>query len=202
MLATLEAPIVQRPSPQKLTSDAPPMLSPELACTAAARDDWFAVETENRFEKSLAWKLLEAGLPYYLPLVEVVRRVAHFKRTLVLPLFPNYLFVAGAELSPATMFCRSTRGVLNILRVPAQRQLRRELASIEIALHANPSLEVVDIDSVGLHVRVTGGAFEGLEGYTADFYESRGMARVIVQVEMLGKGTPLDIDRSDLELIP
>lgn len=175
------------------------MLTPLADCTAQVAGDWFAVEVFSRHEKALAWELHDLGLPYYLPLVQRVKRVGvrGEKRTLILPLFPNYIFAAGES---AEQYIREeVEGVMNILQFPSQKQLRRELSSLEIALHANPKLEICDIDTVGQRVRVSGGRFEGVEGYVENFYDSRGMVRVIVRVEMLGKGTPLDIDRSDLE---
>lgn len=57
-----------------------------------------------------------------------------------------------------------------------------------------------DIDTVGQMVKVTGGAFEGIEGLTEEFHNRSGMIRVVIRVATLG-GVSLDIDRSDLELI-
>lgn len=181
-----------------LSADAPPMLTPLASCVAAVPHAWWVIETQSKYEKSLAWKLLEKQLPYYLPLVMREKMISGVRRRNVVPLFDNYIFVAS---DAGLQFCRESRCVLNILAVTMQKRLVNELSSLEIALFANPRLEVCDIDTVGQRVRVTGGRMEGIEGEIENFYESKGMVRVIVKIEMLGKGTQFDVDRSDLELI-
>ena len=142
---------------------------------------------------------MEKQLPYYLPLVLREKMISGVRRRNVLALFPNYLFIAG---DAALEFCRESRCVLNVLTVAMQKQLVNELSSLEIALFANPRLEVCDIDTIGQRVRVTGGRMEGVEGEIEKIHPpSRGMVRVILKINMLGKGTQFEVDRSDLELI-
>lgn len=178
-------------------TDVPPMLPPWLACVAEVSDRWWVIETQTKYEKSLAWKLLAKELPYYLPLTVRVKMYGSVRRKSVLPLFSNYIFVAGED---GLEFCRDAKCVLNILTIGMQKRFINELSSLEIALFGNPRLEICDIDTVGQKVKVTGGAFEGLTGEVESFHNQSGMTRVVIRVATLGCAA-LDVDRSDLESI-
>lgn len=206
MLATLEAPAVPD-VPRRTPKAAPPMLH-GADCVAQLPHEWFVVHTQSQREKALASELVDEDLPYYLPLVRVVRRVRGERRVSELPLFSHYLFGCGKR---AADYCRQSRHVLALIPLhngdrpdlvaKAQRQLVNELSSLEIALFAKPDLDTSELIRAGKRVRVLWGPFEGLTGVVEDLHESKGVVRVYVQISMMGRAVTMDIDRSDLETV-
>lgn len=184
------------------------MLSPRADCTAAVKGRWFVAEVQTKYEKALAWDCLALGVDYYLPLVLREKIISGVKRRNIIPLFPNYFFGNGEG---AEKLCRESRHVLNLLTVGNQTQLRTELTNIEIALFVNPRLEICDVHCKGQKVRVVSGPFEGVEGEVEKLKDAdgehdalaspRGMVRVYIKCEILGQGTRLDVQRSDVVAI-
>lgn len=188
-------PVLHREQP---ASDAPPMLTPQADCAAQVQGRWWVAEVQTHHEKPLAWRLLELGLDYYLPLRRLETKIAGVRRRKIVPALPNYMFIAG---DGSEKYCRESRYVFNLLYVSNQAKLRRELSSLEIAIFANPSLELIDVCAKGEYVRVTGGIHEGSEGWV-DTKLSHGIVRLVLTVGMFGKGAILEIDKSFLEPTP
>jgi transcription antitermination factor NusG len=193
--------------PHRSNQIAPPMLH-GADCVAQLPRQWFVVHTQSQREKALAAEMVDEDLPYYLPLVRVVRRVRGERRVSELPLFSHYLFACGKA---AQDYCRQSRHVLALLPLhngdrpdlvdKAQRQLVDELSSLEIALYAKPDLEVADVPKKGQRVRVLWGPFEGMEGVTEGAHEAKGVVRVYVQISIMGRAVTMDVDRGDLETL-
>lgn len=181
----------------ELRDDAPYMLTPLAACVAELPHAWCLVATRSRREKAMAWELIELQLPYYLPLTDLYTGAGHGRRRVIRPLFAGYMFVCGVE---AEGYCRSSPKTCGVQTIGSgsQRQLVRELSSLEIALHANPHLESCPVNRTGQRVRVTAGSFEGVEGRVEKFRDQLGDCRVIINIGLWG-GSSVEVDRRNLE---
>lgn len=60
------------------------------------RKDWLVLWTESRAEKKVAERIAAQGIEAWLPTVTERHRWSDRWRTVVLPLFPGYLFARGA----------------------------------------------------------------------------------------------------------
>src|SRR5437762_855646 len=77
--------------------DNPPMFPPGVQNVCALEGDWWVVHTKSRFEKALAFDLLDRDISYYLPMVQRTTMSGGRKRRLMMPLFPSYLFLCGSD---------------------------------------------------------------------------------------------------------
>src|SRR4051812_23320442 len=79
--------------PNYRLSENPPSIFPgsDIADLVASAPTWWLVSTANNREKKVAWHFLDAGIPYFLPMVE---RKDEWRRRNLFPLFPGYLFAA------------------------------------------------------------------------------------------------------------
>lgn len=138
---------------------------PRLGCAFTLEEipgDWRAAQVKANCEKRLAFDLLHRQIPYYLPMGESVTRSGRKTRVTLVPLFKGYLFIA-----PPTDDCSAafdTHRTLKVIPIKNQLRFRRELANVERALNACPRLEPCPFAVEGATVRVSRGAFEGVEG--------------------------------------
>lgn len=166
----------------------------ELKAATTTQAAWHVLHTRSRQEKALVRALDAAGIDCYLPLVECVRYHGHRKRTVAMPLFSNYVFVHGTI--EATYHAVATNRVANVIPVPDQAGLARDLEQIRLALRGGATLEPTDYLRIGRRVRVISGPFQDVEGLIEDRPRPD---RLILQIDTLGRAASLEIDASLLE---
>ena len=149
---------------------------------------WYVVQTHAHAEAKASWHLQRQGFEIYLPKYLKKRRHARRTQTVIVPLFPRYLFVAVDMTSQRWQSIGSTIGVTRLVcdgdrpaAVPVavfEALKRREDANGLIQLDQKPQF------SPGDKVCVRDGAFQecfGLyEGMTSN-------ERVTVLLELLGR---------------
>jgi transcription termination/antitermination protein NusG len=157
---------------------------------------WHLLHTRSRQEKALAETLTSRGIGVFLPLVDVTRTYGRRKVNVDLPLFPGYLFLKGV-LDDAYEADR-TRRVAGIIEVPDQEKLTQELRNISVALLARVPLDPYPFLKAGVKVVVRSGPLAGMQGVV----ESRlKRDRLILQIDVLGQATSLEIDGALLDII-
>ena len=161
---------------------------------ATAADRWMVLWTKSRQEKALARFLQAKGLNFYLPLIERVTFVRGRKLTSAVPLFPGYVFLAGNNEDGYAAL--TTKRVCQVIKVPDQARLMEELEQIRSALSDGAGLELYPYAVVGRRCRVVKGPFIGIEGMVTD---RLGPGRLVLQVNIIGRGASLEIDADILE---
>ncbi|MCY2953931.1 MAG: antitermination protein NusG [Planctomycetota bacterium] len=162
----------------------------------ASRGLWHVLHTMSRQEKALARDLSALAIAYYLPLIREVKYYRGRKATVEVPLFAGYIFLRGT-LEEAYAADRTGR-VAGIIRVVDQEQLEWELVNLHQALSSGESLRRHPFLRKGARVEVKSGPLRGLQGVIED---CSGRNRLILQVEMLGRGISLEIEGSLLEAV-
>lgn len=174
--------------------DNPTPLPPGIERPGTIGGEWFVAHAKPRMEKALAWDLVARGVAYYLPLVRRTYMSGGRRRTVLTPLFPSYVFIAGTPEDRLTAL--QTKRIVHVLPVPQQKQLASELNAIHAALSANIDLDVYPHVAVGRRVRVSRGPMRGVEGIVV---RDENVARIVLQVTMIGSGASLEINAADLE---
>jgi hypothetical protein len=174
----------------------PPMAYPEGLALPEYPGLWSVAHTKSRNEKALAHDLLAKGIPYFLPMTLNIRR--HRQRTFksLLPVFTGYLFFCGKELERVEVL--RTNRVAGVIDVVDQGKLVAELSQIDRALRVGAPLLPHDYIRKGQWCRVIAGPLMGLEGIVLDV---RKVTRLILQIEMLGQATCVEIDMQMIEPI-
>ena len=163
---------------------------------AAVEGRWHLIHTRSRQEKALSETLSAQGIAYFLPLANIARNYAGRRVHVELPLFPGYVFVKGS-LEQAYVADRTKR-VAGIIQVVDQEKISRELRNLAVALASRVQLDPYPFLRVGVKVSVRCGPLAGLEG----IIESRNRRdRLILQVDVLGQATSLEIDGAILDVI-
>jgi len=168
---------------------------PHIHC-ADGSQNWHALFTRHQHENTVARSLSSKGHDVYLPLYCSVHRWQDRAKELWLPLFPCYVFVHGGM--DRQMQILTTPGMIHIVgwgghpAVVPQAQLDAVRQILESTLHVEPHAFL----RTGDRVRVTSGPLLGLEGVLT---RTKGAARLVVSMEMLGRSAAVEIDASQVE---
>jgi transcription termination/antitermination protein NusG len=159
-----------------------------------AHEQWFILHTLSNQEKLLAEAMAAMDVGYFLPLRRVVKVQGRNRSHVLTPLFPSYVFMRGT-LDDVYQADRTKR-VAGIVRVFDQERLESEIRSIHMALINDAVLAPHPTLKTGIRVEVRAGPFRGMRGMIQDRTRDD---RLILQVEVLGQATSLEIDGSLLE---
>jgi len=160
--------------------------------------NWYSLFTHHQHEKSVALALSNKGYEIYLPLYRSLRRWRDRAKVLWLPLFPGYVFIC--EGMDRQLPILTTPGIVRIVgwgghpEIVLQSQLNavRQMVESRLAVETHPFLQRGD------RVRVKTGPLMGLEGM---LIRQKGVARLVVSMEMLGRSAAVEIDVSNVERI-
>ena len=177
-------------------SDNPPLIWPEVESLRDFTGEWWVVHTKSRNEKALAHDLIRRQISYFLPMTWKVRRKSRRTIRSLLPLFGGYLFFCGGE-NDRTEVLRTDR-VANLIKVNDQDKLINELLQIQQALGAGAPLIPDKYVKAGQKCKVIAGPLLGLEGVVAT---TRGVTRLVLQVDMLGQAASVEIDIDMIEVL-
>ena len=159
-----------------------------------ADEQWFILHTLSNQEKALAGAMAAMDVGYFLPLRRVVRVQGRNRTQSLTPLFPSYLFIRG-QLDDVYRADRTKR-VASIVRVFDQQRLESEIRIIHMALMNEGVVSPHPYLKNGILVEVRSGPFRGMRGLIQDRTRDD---RLILQIEVLGQATALEIDGSLLE---
>ena len=159
-------------------------------------DQWWVAHTKSRNEKALAQDLIGKNISYFLPMSwRAHRRKGRTFRSLV-PLFSGYLFFCGQENQRIEVL--RTNRVANLIEVKDQRKLVAELLQVEQALRAGASLLPHKYIKAGQLCRVIAGPLADLQGIIV---KTKGSARLVLQIDMLGQATSAEIEADMIEIL-
>lgn len=166
--------------------------------SGACAQNWYALHTRHQHEKSVASALSNKNHEIYLPLHRCARQWQDRPKQIWLPLFPCYVFIR--EGMDRQLQIVTTPGVLNIVGwggrpaiVPqAQLDAVRQIIESCLTIETHPYLQCGD------RVRVKTGPLMGLEGILT---RKKGLARLVISMELLGRSAGVEIDVSNVERI-
>ena len=159
---------------------------------------WHALYTRHQHEKMVAQTLTGKGFEVFLPQYTTVHRWKDRNKNVVLPLFPNYVFIHGGLDRMLNIV--TTPGVHSLISwggrpavVPAEEidAVRRVLES-QLPVEPHPYLQCGDL------VRIKCGALEGIQGILIRRTRS---VRLVLSVEMLSKSASVEVDISMVERV-
>ena len=177
-------------------SENPPIAPPGIDSVARLEGDWWVAHTKARFEKAFAWDMLHLRVGYFLPMMERVRVSGGRKRHVLAPLFTSYVFFCGTDVDRHNAM--ATGRLCQTIPVPDRAKFVVEITAIEKALTGGAVLDPYPQIAVGTRCRVIAGPFQGMEGVVV----RRGkLARMVLQVSMLGQGAAVEIDADLLESV-
>jgi transcription antitermination factor NusG len=166
--------------------------------SASGEPNWYALFTRHQHEKSVAFALSNKSYEVYLPLYRSVRRWQDRAKALWLPLFPCYVFIR--EGMDRQLQILTTPGLIHIVKWGGCPAIvpKSQLNAIRQIVECCPNVETHPYLQAGDRVRVKSGPLTGLEGILT---RKKGVARLVVSMEMLGRSAAVEIDVLNVERI-
>lgn len=154
---------------------------------------WWALHLRPRSEKSLSRQLLRKHVSFFLPLYE--RRRCIQRRTVCsyLPLFPGYLFLRGKD--DAMQIAMETNLVVGSIFIDDQRKFVEELSLILRLMRSGSALSPTERLQPGMPAEIISGPLAGIRGKILQKKGAR-VLRFVIEVELLQRGTSVEIDSS------
>jgi transcription antitermination factor NusG len=177
-------------------SENPPIAWPEDKPLREYVGKWWVAHTKSRNEKALAWQLVKKQISYFLPMtLKVAKNKGRTTRSM-LPLFTGYLFFCATEEQRIEVL--QTNRLANMIEVTETETFINDIEPIERLLRQGESLTPHDYIKEGQKCRVIAGPLLGTEGIVEKTPEHM---RLVLQVDMLGQATSVDIEADMIELI-
>ncbi len=158
---------------------------------------WLALHTRPRAEKTLARKLLQGEIDFFLPLYKRQWRNRGRLFSSYLPLFPGYVFLHGDN--EARLRALETNLVAQVLTVTDQAQLVEDLRRVYQMVDSGLSLTPEQRLLPGTPVEIVKGPLAGSYGKVL---RNGGKLRLVVEVQFLNQGVSVDIESWMLREVP
>jgi|SRR5579875_459001 len=157
---------------------------------------WHALYTRHHHEKTVALTLKAKGFEVFLPLYSAFSRWKDRTKTVLLPLFPCYVFLQGGlDRRLEVVSTAGIHGFVSFAGAPASIPCN-EINAIRRVVEQRIGIEPHPFIKCGDRVRVKAGPLEGIEGILV---RKKNLARLILSVEMLGKSAAVEVDASLVE---
>ncbi len=151
---------------------------------------WSLLYTRSRREKDLMRHLLARGLPFYGPCAKkTYRSPAGRARTSWLPVFTNYVFLAGGP--EECSIAKESSCISSVIPIADPAELVEDLRRVAKLISCDAPVQVEDMISAGEPVRIKSGPFAGCEGMVT---QRRGRHVLTVTVRTIGQSVSVAID--------
>lgn len=159
---------------------------------------WHALYTRHHHERVVAQALSGKGFEVFLPQYRAVHQWKDRQKDMMLPLFPNYVFVHGGLDRMLNIV--TTPGVHSVVgwgarpaNIPSE-----EIEAVRRLVESPVPVEPHSFVNCGDRVRVVAGPLKGIEGILVR--RTRG-ARLVLSVQMLSKAASVEVDLNAVEPI-
>lgn len=156
---------------------------------------WYVAYTFPKAEKKVQIKLDTIGVQSYLPLHQVIKSWSDRKKKLIVPLFPNYIFVYTSEKKRNELF--TIKEIVKYVSFGGKPAIVNDsiVSVLKNILKENVEVDIVEDIKVGACVKITHGPFTGAEGKVVN---RNGKTRLIVQIDALQRAVAINISASDV----
>ncbi|HEV2175934.1 MAG TPA: UpxY family transcription antiterminator [Terriglobia bacterium] len=163
---------------------------------------WYALYTRHQHERAIAAMLAGKGFEIFLPLSIVVHHWKDRRKTVVLPVFPCYVFLRGGLGGGVERRSQvvSTPGVYSFVGAGGHPAVipQPEIDAIRRTVDAGVGIEPHPFLKSGDWVRVITGPLEGIEGVLV---RQKGLCRLVLSVELLQKSVAVEVEAEAVEKI-
>ncbi len=157
---------------------------------------WYALYTRYQHERLVARVLSNKDINVFLPLYSTVHQWKDRAKTVILPLFPCYLFVCGGL--DRRLDILNTPGVHGFVGAAGKPAVipKEEVEAVRRVVERNIRVEPHPFLRCGDAVRVKWGPLAGIEGILV---RKKNLFRLVLRVELLEKFVAVEVDVSMVE---
>ena len=158
---------------------------------SVSRHPWYALTVKHHHEKTVAQALDGRGVQHYLPLYRSFHRSAGRTQSVMLPLFPGYIF-ASFDLSQRlpVLTIPSVGSIVCIGRAPAPIT-ESDLESIETMIQSGLNVAPHEAFIEGEQVRIDRGPLQGVCG---TLVANKPNYRLVISIPLLQRAVAAEVD--------
>ena len=162
------------------------------------KEQWYAVQTRARHEKSVAYRFEERGITTFLPLQTEVHRWSDRKKIVQLPLFSCYVFAKIRPTNVDRLRLLQVDGVLALVGTRGEGTPipDDQIESVRILLQQQVEWRAHPFLKVGQRVRIRSGALDGMEGILVS---STGDRTLVVSVNAIQRSLAVRLEGYEVE---
>jgi transcription antitermination factor NusG len=170
------------------------------AIIARGIENWYAVQTRARHERTVAQRLSDKGVTHFYPTITEIHRWSDRKKIVELPLFSCYLFV---RLAPNNEELQKVLRIDSVLGFVGTSKLGNpipdeQIDAVRILVNEQLPYSCHPFLKTGQRVRIKSGALDGLEGI---LLSRKGDRKLIISVDAMQRSLAVQIDGYDVEPI-
>jgi transcriptional antiterminator NusG len=163
-------------------------------------EQWYVVHTKSQSERYVTRDLTERAIENYCPVFREVRQWSDRVKTIDRPVFPGYIFARFQDCGRNRLQILKSHGAVRILGMQDKPEPvpDREIEAIRRVVDSALSCYAHPLLREGSKVRVKRGILKGVEGRLARI---KGQTRLVLAVELLGRGISTEVDICDVEIL-
>lgn len=163
-------------------------------------EQWYALCTRPRHEKTVFERLRRKDVNTFLPLVHRTHRWSDRHKKVQIPLFPGYAFVRIPTSAESSLLVLRTPGVVRFVGagwrgfpIPDE-----QIEALQRVLAHNVSCALFPFLRVGQRVRIRGGCLNGVEGRLVALKNGR---LLVISIEPILSSVAISLQGYDVELV-
>ena len=163
-------------------------------CDFVPEPKWYAVHTRSNFEAKLFSSLCRKSITAFLPRLSVPSRRKDRRKTILIPMFPGYIFVQ-TDLHPENRLeLVKTPGLVSLVGINGQPQplSAQEISNLIILDGTELVVERGPYLTKGDRVVIKEGPLEGLTGIYV--FHKKHSSRVVVTIDVLKSSLTVELD--------
>lgn len=175
------------------------MAEPTVPSTSASpAPRWFAVWTRSRHERTVFDQLVERQIEAFFPTVTRWRRWKDRKKQVEWPLFPGYCFARFDPLARlAVLKCTGVVSIVGFNGEPAPVP-DADIEGVRMLVGSLLPCDPCPMLKTGARVEVTHGPLKGVVGR---LQRKGAHARLVLSVDLIGRGVSVQVDAADVREI-
>jgi transcription termination/antitermination protein NusG len=160
--------------------------------------NWYAVHTRARHEKSVAHRLQQRGVTTFLPVMTEIHRWSDRKKVVEVPLFNCYVFAKIAPNNTERLRVLQLDGVLSLVgkRGEGTPIPDSQIESVRIMIEEKLPWGSHPFLKIGQRVRIRSGALDGMEGILV---ARNGDRTLVISVDAIQRSLAVRVEGYDVE---
>jgi transcription termination/antitermination protein NusG len=161
-------------------------------------EEWYAIQTRPRHEKTVTNALQSLGIESFLPLCPQVRSWSDRQKVVEFPLFPGYMFARTSWSSHERVRIIQTNGVVGFVgpRKEATPIPFQQIEAVRSLMKARAECLPHPYLTVGQRVQIKNGALQGLQGILVRIARDQSL---VVSVDLIHRSVAIRLNGYEVD---
>lgn len=171
-----------------------------LPVVPSESENWYALHTRPRHEKTVIQRLTDRGVETFLPIVTEVHRWSDRKKKVEMPLFSCYVFAKFIPNRTDRLRVLRVDGVLGLVGSQSEGTPIPEdqIDAVRALIEGSVSWSPYPFLKIGQRVRIRSGALDGMEGILVS---RNGNHTLVISVDAIQRSLAVRVEGYQVEAV-